>query len=1591
MTDQELIQLLQQKSAGELTSTEVAEIRARWTQSPELRQALVEHLQLETQLLGGLNPVAVDVDAILERASQQKKTDRKNSSPWTWLIGPCLIMAAGLGLYYSLPKARQDPLPTDIGSPVSNIETEFPADALLPVNREEASAESAVAVANGETPNVAQSTPPAAPTTTAQPPPKPVQIEIAPNEPWSATLARDAVVWPANSPNLTADFRAAGHDEFPDVEAKKWLSPVEGQPYSWSTDFIGTPARRLSKFQGIAKLRAPWIEDAVLRLTPFEVTDLTLYFWRGPAGVAFRFNTKREPHLWTAYEISRENSSPKPARWGMLTTDSGAYFRSTAGMLDIRHQNGDLVLARGGLVLLSVPFAGPPLEVYLEGQFRLRGLSMHRSVPFLNPPENPHKLLFAGPAANMSWAISPESPASYSTAEDGSVSLTADSRDKTGLIAFPFGWLLASANSPSANGLFEVIVNVDSAEPGTGIYLGDRDGRISHQLGFFKDVASQQTTFGILRPGEMRAESNHNPNELPPPYLAKSSWFKLVAGLGTLHIQTSGDGRHWGHVIESPGRDLPGAVGSMGLYALPGPAARTLKIRHLEIRELTGVTESANPQLRTRVPLFGNDHLRDLAAWNHAVFDSLPAGVSPDEWFTACAVGTLSQGPPKDLGVQLLRQFVKVGLRSTRSFEQKRLMVDDACSLTDLFDDGASRTLGLAYEELGWQLAGSGDTRPLVKVRPAWIWSPIWTASRMRYVWERLHSFEILEAVYRREWAAAWNAARSAAYWNLVPHPDQRPVERGEDLDRHARWAKALVAEAAPQMDDGSAGVLPIGWRHPLMPSLNKEAYNVRAELQSALTGQNFEDACRIVMSIAEHEGPGLLPDPDDRQLYVSMTTAIANARQTFPGFAQTMVNVFEPMGQIRVQSAINRRDMLALQTATLQFMGTDAARTAHVSLGDQALSIGQLDVAEQHFRDASIEAGPQWKEILEPRLILALALSGRMTESTLAEMSAQLSSPTINLNGSTLSAADFQALIKDLVARSRLGSALVETRHRPSPPFPMVGQKLELRAQFDGHPGNNPGRWEFRFGDPFGRQFAVATDDQRIYVSNRFQVNAYQIADGKQVWAQGLGSEQGETYALPFAPMKPVLSGSHLFVRRLTKAGPELACLKVEDGQVVWHQRPSHGAASDPVIWNGRLFALTLNKLDEENLQTEATWFDAATGNVVSTVPLFRFRDAPDRQFSGQLSISERVAICTIAGTTACFDSRGQMKWMRRHTLMQKPVDELAEDSRLSAPVLQAGRVIVAMPGVREISCLDLDSGALIWEQPVVNVRGILGVSESRVLVDTASGVAALDNRTGDIAWQRPVEARLEAVHVGDNTVTIARRVTYQNGRSKPALIWLDLETGRELGQSLVDVADREEFQLGPLFSAGNRWWTLAGQTWKEPKRDLYEFFANPALVPQPFVDEMRIAWTAETPDFQLAETESIIPGWFPVASYRERLVLHSAELRGETNFLLSRLAPLNPVRFTRKLSVPPGGRTTLRLRAGNHPGQKWQLRLVANDRVLLEQEIEDTGSNMGWRDIPVDLSMFAGQDVSLQLIQSAMNNAASDALLKRADLVLE
>jgi len=793
-----------------------------------------------------------------------------------------------------------------------------------------------------------------------------------------------------------------------------------------------------------------------------------------------------------------------------------------------------------------------------------------------------------------------------------------------------------------------------------------------------------------------------------------------------------------------------------------------------------------------------------------------------------------------------------------------------------------------------------------------------------------------------------------------------------------------MAIENTPQLDDGQSGLIPPTWRHPLALQWNKEAYNVRAELQSALTGQSYEDACRIVMSINVTEGPGLLPDMDDRQLFVSLPTAVAAAMQTYPAFEQLMVEKFGPLGTIRVRQGIQSGDVRGVQAATLQFFGTEAAAEAHTWLGDRDLAAGRFPSAEEHFLLALAQALPRQRDALKARLQLARALNG-------AAATRPEGLESLEWNGTRLSGAELETLFQSLAQRPSLAQRFQPVARDPAPVLPPRAYRVEQRAVFDGQSGQNPGKFEFRHGDPFGRQLATIVDAQRIYVSNRFQVNAYQHS-GQQVWAQSLGSDQGEAYAMPMTPMPPLLAGDRMFTRRLAKGGAELACLKTDSGQVLWAQRPNLQVISDPVFWNGSLCALTLARFDDDHVQVEATRFDFESGAATSSQPLFRLRDGNDRSHAAQLVVSGRLAVCTLAGISCCFDGSGEIHWLRRHLWIPGPVDELSEDFRVAAPILQGRHVVVSVPGVREICAMDLETGRLVWKQSEPDLRGIAAVHESLLLLDTARGLVALELATGRRVWTRDYDSRLEAIHVHDPYVVIAQRHVAGSHKTRPFLIWLDLATGVEVAESQIVGQERPECQFGPLIPVDGKWWAFVGQGWKETRRELVELIEVSPQVPGVIRDAAVGDWLPDLAEPQLADLAYVLPGWHPEANYGSRIRMEDGDQRGEKFVIASKLDVFRDVRLFRRLEVPVGKKCELRLRFGNPPEKRWKLTVRVAGQTLLEQLVEDANGSNGWRDAVIDLTPWAGRRVTVELIQSlAPKEATTDALIKQAALVIE
>ena len=379
-------------------------------------------------------------------------------------------------------------------------------------------------------------------------------------EPWAESLE------PNREPRPFEDGCFAGPEsldraELPPAELRRWLEAVPGHPFHVQDDRVRK--RAFCDFQGLAKLRAGWVSDAVLRLTPYKLEQLSIHVWSGNTGISFKYFRTRSPHLLAAYRTTRDDGQSSPESPGhLLTSDDGRYFRSNLGAFELRYQDESLVLSRGSIRLLTVPFAGVPEEVYLEGKFKLRDIFMYRSTPVPETEANARPVVLSSDEpAGLLRNIEPPDLGRLVPAADGSVELstnadTSQDRGKTPLVWS--GTLIAPRR------LYEVIVLVEAAQPGTGVYLGNADLQPVHCVGFFRDrqddrhvlwAHRQRDRGSFTEPGDCRggdrsktrAADLHGRNTVAPsccrkwigPCLDKCRWPSLGVGNGGFGASTA--------------------------------------------------------------------------------------------------------------------------------------------------------------------------------------------------------------------------------------------------------------------------------------------------------------------------------------------------------------------------------------------------------------------------------------------------------------------------------------------------------------------------------------------------------------------------------------------------------------------------------------------------------------------------------------------------------------------------------------------------------------------------------------------------------------------------------------------------------------------------------------------------------------------------------------------------------------------------------------------------------------------------------------------------------------------------------------------
>lgn len=1446
------------------------------------------------------------------------------------------------------------------GQPEQEVAAEpavVPSHAPVPPGDLAAAEHSADAAADGGAADAAAAALAAAGMATRAAPAAAAEVPAIPAGPWSDAFSGGGEL-PAFADVCFTNFDPAKSlVRRQDMEA--WFATVPGQRCDFKT--VKTRYGESARFEGLMRLKMPWRDDAVLRLSLAEFDRLKIHLFTGGSGTTLAYYEREHPR-WTAYVTQREPGKPRPQEFTCAASDAGRTRRTNvrAGApMELRCCGGEAVLSHGDIVLLRAPLAAMPSEVYFEGQATFYGVAAGRSLPPERPAGELQNVVAIEPPAQLQWTEQLKEGARLERSADGSVQLVAEDAKEPGWIAAPIPF----------TGLCEVVLRLDEFTDGTGVFIGGDQRRPSHVLRFVKDTHSGRVC-AVLKDFDTRELKLPDVQEAFLPVAPQSPWIRLLLACGCVHWWISDDGEHWVSGDKNWG-DLSDPATHFGLMHLGGLPQARIVLRQASIRPLANFNALADAELVSKASALAS--ATGYSHWLTLTTEQQPQGVRPDAWRRASALAALARGCQSRLGTQLIKSLLDQASPDEAASEggapdeavldegqlQRRLaLLEEAARMLTIRDDTSQRELLMQqYRDAGMAAARSAGPGPYSSIRRALMSVPLGSHDEFPTAPEHLVAAELIQFSYQERWQELLDLCRRLRFFRKT---DAAPLRD---------WAEATALRNLPQ---GAGGDRLVGrkadWTPPWIEEVSKPTYNFLAELQAMLDSGAWQDAGRLIAALDDHALQGLSPYLSDDRHYVSLSTAIGATLADQPQLQEVILQQYAELARLRVHGAMARADAAALQLATIQFAGTEAAAQAQLWLGDRALAGGWFATALSRYRQAEPAADPALRSELTSRQRLTAALQGQPLDGAVGG--------GLTIGDQKLSAEEFQRLIDELASSRADSGALAAGPPMDTVPKP-TGYRLQRRGRLDGPLGKDvdkeliphSGRLNV---DWVGRQLATAVADDTLYVSNRFQVSAYNLGDGSRRWQTappGLAPLRAQDWGL--IPMRPLLTRERVFARLLYEPGPLLVCLDRASGALRWTAEigPDEAVVSDPLLVQGQLVALTVKRQEQAAHLLRLVIYDADTGSIQETSDLLRLNESWQRRHCCEAVVDEDALIAVLAGVTICCDLQGDVRWLRRQTVL--PADE-APNWILQAyqrPLRVADRVVVIQPGVPAVECLDAGTGRLIWSRNLPGVQRLVGQSDQRVIVQADNSLRALHVDDGRTLWQQEVAGILHGAACDSAAVLLAQPAASRRAARIEGLhlVWLDAASGHASAVTALAELNAAEPRLGPLVAWRDRVWTFYSQGKKDPNPELIE------LVPEGAADEawdsgtVRNVWTQHLPSELVQAVPHRFPGWELLSGEMDKKGPLVPERLGRNQVLVAHAKSAVPVVLTRAVSIPASGKPRLRFAYGHSGDRDWVLEIRLGGEVLYREEIKGRSGNEPWKTTEVDLSAAAGRSGQL------------------------
>lgn len=1413
MNDQDLIVLVQESPIDDLTLDQIRQLRARLAESPELREAFSQRLQMEHHLVDALGASGDTPDQFVQKVMQRKQRQNAGSR---WLfslaIALLLIVGIGVGIYYQL---QAQPESSDIAA--ADPSPGMPSSQNNEVARDTPTKQPSAAPPMTGTVDASESDMPAdavQPEGTSGDPEPAEQTQPEEDE---TLVPRD--VAPLSFAHLTSLPEADRRDSLTRSQFDTWLTrasdklPAEIQEYRDGD-------RPQTKMKGWFRLRGQLPSQAALR---FEMSDLhrvRFHFYSGEHGVTV-MRHEHDYSPWYAYAMTSGEDGIQPKNLKLQTNDGYREHRGPA-----RHYQpvtfffddatNELVFYRGDVEVIRTPLPHSPDRIYVEGESVVRHMNLWplESLPEAQPAY-PQQVRIDR-TADLPWQSKLAEQATLEKNADGSISLVSNNPEQNSWACVPI----------PGYGLRMVDLELTGVDRSHGVFLTQpaktpKEGEESEVpapqdgLVFNRNRKTDELYARFSYIWDANHEVDRNPLQHPATQVGDHVWVRLLAGGGLVRGWISLDGEHWA-LLSSEDGDTKGAYNHVGISTAKVEGEHRLTLKKMVVRELPGLTR-----------LFPQQHWEKVDQVNWKELSESPYASEPF---------TLPDGSklPADLATRLRRYsglggsydhtttLCEEALAAAPSNADKRQIIKDMLALTKTWplEYHEKRFIGWCEERLGelYEEQLSMPERPdYASFRRELLNLPTMNRDPLGYFSQERFNAVMLMAIQQERWNEILDSCETMRrYYSYDPRKMRSdfPIINwaGGIAVRHTNRAN----QDADYLTEGRSTSL-------LVEDLSKEAYNISAELNAALESDAIADACRLITQIPESAAEGLAPSGSDPDHLFSVTAAIQMAVQNHEALQHQMEKEHADLAQLRVNSAIQRGDHKIVELVTLQFFDTQAAAEAHLWLGDQATSSGDFASSLQHYMKAARSAEGELKSKVDARLLMLGHLPAGEEAATMEPISIGSTSLSTNaLVHETTVIRSAQATSQEVATADTNPSSQAAWPETAS----LQTTDITLKGSWGREQERVPSAVRDSHTDWHGKALGMTTTGDQAYLTNRFELWKLDLKENKEIWKRSeKDKDRGKAHDYPYARCVPLLVGDMVVTRMLHEKGFALYGFDQESGDQRWvtNLDGQMVLATDPISVQGRVLIVTLREVSQSTYAVRLSRVDLSTGEILDSHPLFRIRDTWFDRGIGHVVPHREQLLIDLGGVLASCDISGHLQWVRKQLTFPQKIDSRWVNQQLSNIEILGEQAISFHAGTLRLECFDIATGTLRWTMPGTNVQSIQLLDEKTLLVEEPEHWLMVSADSGQVTSRLAKPEDLLSWHrTQDGLIGL----TYLPPKEKDQkgmvqAVRLELGTGEVIPLQSIEISGKDRPAAGPLFFGPDKWylWQFDDQTKDERK----------------------------------------------------------------------------------------------------------------------------------------------------------------------------